>query len=231
MKRLVSIMVVALLLVIACTRVADKQNVSVAASQNTGSEENEVLQQETTSSDLLEPVEYVAWMRNPDNGLYKEKQIDEIIYSVQYKTPDYMACISADNKDSIKPAARPENNTETIHFVDFKMTLENHEGEFLKHKLSSPAQYDSRVKYMAFGIEKDIFLVEGGDTIPCSICHFERAYDVAPEATVLLGFVSKQKYLKEKEFVFHDKLFGKGIIKFTFSKNEMKNVPRLKAYN
>jgi hypothetical protein len=231
-KVLIKISGLLLFFSIGCTRVSDGKGAFLASSPGSPEmESDDLLQGQTASSSTLVPVDYVSWMRNPENGIRKEKQIEEIIYSVQYKTPDYIACIEADNKDSISPAKVTDDGTETIHYFDFKMTLENYEGEFLKHKLNSPAQYDSRVKYLAFGIEKDISLVEGGDTIPCTICHFERAYDVAPEATLLLGFVSKKKYLKKKEFIFHDKLFGKGIVKFTFTKDEMKSIPKLRTFN
>jgi hypothetical protein len=177
----------------------------------------------------LSPLEYVTWMRDVEHGLYKEKTIDNLTYSAQYKTEDYVTCIEADDKANIQFKKTENEEGNFVHFFDFKIKIENHNGEILKYNLSSPLQYDNRVKYLSFEAEKDIYLVDGTDTIPCSIYHFERAYDVAPELTMILGFASKQKYISTKTLVFQDKIFDKGIIKFTIPANELANIPTIKT--
>ena len=118
-----------------------------------------------------------------------------------------------------------------MQYYDLKIELKDGQGEFLKYKLaSSNEDYEKRVKYCAFDMQKDIKLLAGNDSMPCTLFHFERAYDLAPYGIFLLGFpLSKIGSDKEAAIVIQDKLFNKGILKFTFSESELKNLPKLKT--
>lgn len=213
------------LILISCNNKETGTNNAIYATNSSG---EKIPNGQTLSNTELSPLEYVTWMRDIEHGLYKEKTIDNLTYAVQYKTEDYVTCIEADDKTNIQFKKSENETSDFVHFFDFKIKIENHNGEILKYNLSSPLQYDNRVKYLSFGAEKDIYLVDGIDTIPCSIYHFERAYDVAPELTMILGFTSKQKFVSSKTLVFQDKLFDKGIIKFTIPANELASIPKIK---
>ncbi|MBC7412326.1 MAG: hypothetical protein H7331_07720 [Bacteroidia bacterium] len=180
----------------------------------------------------LSPSEYVQWIQNSENGLKKEKKIDEISFSLQHKPTDYVIC-QEEQTNTISPQVLKSKRAELndMEYYDFKIILANGEGELLKHNLESNDQYDKRVKYFAFEMQKDIAIVQNNDTIPCALFHFERAYDVSPFSTFLLGFAKQKNDTKynEKTFIYHDKVFKKGIIKFTYTHNELHNIPQLKT--
>lgn len=179
----------------------------------------------------LEPGEYVQWIQDPENGLKKEKTIDDMIFTLQYKPHEYIVCMEEREpqlQDSL--VKRKVGELSDMQYYDFKITLKKGEGELLKFKLNSPEEYNERINYFAFNMQKDIQLVEGNDTLPCSLFHFERAYDVTPSSVFMLGFpLSKNNPEDDKTLIVYDKTFNKGFIKFTFSNKELKNLPKLKT--
>jgi hypothetical protein len=184
-----------------------------------------------TKKMLLEPAQYVRWIQKEGNGLLKEKKIDDITFSAQYKPYPYIACME-ERKNKIADAVVKKKISELdgMQYFDLKIALTTAEGELLKYKLGSSSEYDQRVKYFAFAMQNDIKMVEGGDTMPCSLFHFERTYDVAPYSKFLLGFMpDKEKSLEEKTLLFYDRTFGKGMIKFTFKNKQIENIPKLKT--
>lgn len=115
-----------------------------------------------------------------------------------------------------------------MQYFDLKILLKDNEGELLKAGLNSREEYDRRVKYFSFGMQQDIRLVDGQDTLPCVMYHFERAYDVTPVCTLLLGFERADKNAERpKTLLFYDKVFNNGLLKFTFKENRLQTLPKL----
>jgi hypothetical protein len=179
----------------------------------------------------LSPREYVQWLRDVNNGINKEKTIDDITFSIQYKPYEYITCME-EKKDYLSDSLlkREKEELGDMEYYDITIALTKGQGELLKYNLTSASQYDERVKYFAFGMQHDINLVEDGDTIPCGLYHFERIYDVAPYSKFLLGFMKgKHSNPKERTLTFYDKVFNKGLIKFTYTDEDFNNIPKLKT--
>src|ERR1035437_2351097 len=175
---------------------------------------------------LLAPDEFVRWVKDEDHGLKKEKKIGDIVFSAQYKPVEYVICMeerSTHISDSV--VKRKKSELGDMLYLDFKIALEKGEGELLKYKLSSMAEYGDRVNYFSFKMQNDIFLVDGNDTISCTLFHFERAYDAVPYSTFVLGFPNNNK-AGNKTLIYHDNIFKKGIIKLEFENNNLKAVPK-----
>jgi hypothetical protein len=198
------------------------------ATQTTGVED---LGGVSKSADILEPKAYVAWVQALENGLKNDKTFDDITFSVQYKPLEYIICMEERKiriADSI--VLRKVNELSDMQYFDLKIALNEGSGELLKYQLSSPQQYSERVNYFAFGLQKDIVLVEGNDTLPCALYHFERAYNVTPSSTFLLGFSSgKNKSPESKTLIIYDRIFNKGMIKMAFDRHDLQKIPKLKT--
>jgi hypothetical protein len=184
---------------------------------------------ESTAAEELQPAEYVKWCRDPENRLLKKKELEELTFSLQSKPAEYVVCMEQ-QKNQIPEATLQEGlkELEGLDYYDFKIEVTSGMGELLKHNVHSTEEYNNRVSYFAFDMQKDIKMIEGADTLDCALFHFERAYDVAPYAVFLLGF-PKGKSASEKVFFYQDKVFNKGIIKFTYSPDELTRIPKLKA--
>src|SRR5256885_770874 len=83
-------------------------------------------------------------------------------------------------------------------------------------QISSDEEYSDRVNYCAFKFQNDISLYDGKDSIPCSLFHFERAFDIVPYGKFILGFAKSNHPENAETFIVYDKIFHKGLIKFTF---------------
>lgn len=175
--------------------------------------------------------DYINWIQNPGNGFKKEKSIDDITFSVLFKPYEYIICQEEKTQtiyDSI--IIRKTGELNEMQYFDLKIELNDGQGELLKHQLTSVEEYNKRVNYFAFEMQKDIQLLDGRDTVSCLLFHFERAYDVSPLSTFLLGFpLTKNIESKEKTLIFYDRTFNKGVLKFTFKKDELKTLPKLQT--
>ena len=172
---------------------------------------------------------YINWVRNPQNGLVKIKTIDDLKFIVQYKPYEYIVCLE-ERSDRV-PGTIMRNKVkelEGMQYFDLKILLKKNEGELLKSGINSPEDYDKRVKYFAFGMQNDIQLVDGNDTLPCAMYHFERSYDATPVCTLLLGFKKdNSNAAKPKTLLVYDRTFNKGLLKFTFKENRLHTLPKL----
>lgn len=182
------------------------------------------------STEELAPVDYVNWCRNTENNLKKEKEIGDITFSLLYKPAEYVACQEEQTTDLSSDTLREKlKELEGLDYYDLKIEITSGQGELLKYNVESAQQYSQRVSYFAFDMQKDIKLIEGHDTLDCQLFHFERAYDVAPYAMFLLGFPKSKISTSERTFFYQDKVFNKGIIKFTYTPTEIAQIPRLKT--
>ena len=181
------------------------------------------------SSSTVSAKELMDYVIKPDNGLIKKKKISEFIYQVKFKPLDYI--ISKELKGNVIDSAeyiKKYNELSGLQYFDFRIEVEGISTEILKYNLQSISDYEERINYLAFKMQSDFKLVEGSDTLDCLIYHMERAYDVVPYTTVLLGFNTKvNSYYLDKTIIFTDNLFKNGIIKFTFITADLIQIPKL----
>jgi hypothetical protein len=122
-----------------------------SAVQGNGSGENELFNVENNKNTELSPVDYVTWVRNPENGLLKKKTIEELTFSAQYKPIEYVACLEV-GKSTIPESVLKSKKEELqgMEYVDLKIEIPEGQGELLKHELHSAKQYDERISYFSF---------------------------------------------------------------------------------
>ena len=198
-------------------------NSSISETEPTNVESIEYKKQTLTAT------EFIKWCADENNHLNKSKEMSEFKYNLAYMPVQSLAYLElrTEQYDEVKFQKACEHYTDMTYF-NLKIELPNGSGELLKYQLQSPRQYEDRVKYISFNIQNDIYLVQKTDTLNPGLCQYERIFEVAPYATVMMAFDSK-KFNKEKEFtiVFNDKLFNKGFIKFNYKNGQLINVPNI----
>ncbi len=176
------------------------------------------------------PIEqFVKWVGDKENDLSKIKEISEMNYHLSYMPKECLTYMELKNTEFTKEQFdETKKHYEGMTYFNFRIELKGGQGELLKYNLSSPQQYNARINYMAFEMQKDIFLVQGKDTLPPGLFHFERIYEVAPFATVMLAFDNK-KFDPNNEFtvVYNDRLFNKGYIKYNYKQKQLIDLPNL----
>ena len=176
-------------------------------------------------------VEFNAWVAAEENNLVKSKSVSEINYKMSFVPKELMAF----NELKSQEYTKEEFETALTHYKDmsyfnFRIEIPEGEGELLKHKLSSPQQYDARINYMSFKMQQDIILVQNNDTLFPGIFHFERIFEIAPFTTVMIAF-DNQKFNPEKEFtiIYNDQLFNKGYLKYYYQPNLLIDLPKINS--
>lgn len=173
--------------------------------------------------------EFVKWCSDSNNGLMQKKEVSEIEYKLSYLPSQSMAFIELRNEqyDMDKFNQVTSYYSEMLYF-NFKMILKDNTGEFLKYRLQSPQQYDERVKYISFDMQNDFYIVQKGDTLRPGLYQYERVYEVAPLATIMMAFDKKKLDLAEEfTFVYNDKLFNKGFVKYLFTRKQLIDIPNI----
>lgn len=171
----------------------------------------------------------VKWVGEKENDLSKTKDISEMTYHLSYMPKECMAYMELQNKSYSKEELQKAlGYYNAMTYFNFRIELKEGQGELLKHDLNSPQQYNDRINYVSFEMQKDIFLVQGKDTLFPGLYHFERTFDVAPFTTVMLAF-DNEKFNPSDEFtvVYNDKLFNKGFIKYNYKPKQLIDLPNL----
>lgn len=177
----------------------------------------------------LSPEGYTKWMTNPSNGLIKAKEVDGIEYRGFYKPVEYMALLESKYEEITEPRI---NNLlsefEGFHYFTFTMKAKDWNQEFLRYRLQNADEYNYRIQYYSFAMQDDFLLINGQDTVDCSIFHCERVYGVSPELKVVLGFeANTDKADSDLTLKYFDRVFNNGFINLSFSHKTLAKLPKL----
>jgi hypothetical protein len=195
----------------------------------------------TTSSEELPPVRYKKEVESLGNGLKTEKKIGDFTFSAQFLPYELVVCneLKKDALTKEEVAARIKEINQLQYFT-FRIKAENSNIELLKTGINSGGEYNDRVEYCSFKMQKDFNLIDGGDTLDCVLFHYERIYGVAPYGTFSLGFpiskkeaafreTHKEYNLSNKSIIYDDKVFGNGKIYLTIESKKLNRIPKLKT--
>ncbi|HTB06440.1 MAG TPA: hypothetical protein VK806_05750 [Bacteroidia bacterium] len=209
---------------LSCTQIFSGKGGNIESLDGSGGSNSQV------NNEKLPPAQYVKWVEDEQNGLKKSKTIDDIIYTAQYKPCQYVVC-EEEKKMAIADSTIKQEVSELggMQYMNLKIELKNGSGEFLRYGISTREEYNERVNYFSFGMQKDVQLVDAGDTLPCLLFHYERLYSIAPYGTFLLAFPKGKNIDGDKTLIIFDHVFNTGIVKLFFKGSDLKNTPQLEA--
>lgn len=170
--------------------------------------------------------DYVAWVKDYDNGLHQQRAVGEYVFDTQFKPIAYM--MLKQNQGKLPTAqALEEYKTEAEGEVYFDLKLGPKSGnvDLLRFNAASQDEYQQRVYYFSFKFQESIYLEQDGKKIPCSAYHFERAYNLKNNRSFLLGF-SNVDIAKPASLVIDSDLLKTGPVKFNF---DWKELPSLRV--
>lgn len=199
-----------------------------ANSVATSEPETDAIELQNTHTDL--PLNsFIEWVANKENNLVKNKEISEMNYKLSFMPKEYLAHLELKNEVYTEEQfAESVKHYSEMTYFNFRIELVGGSGELLKYNLNSGQQYNDRINYMSFRMPKDIFLIQGKDSLSPDLFHFERIFEVAPYATVMIAF-DDEKFNPAEEFtiVYNDRLFNKGCIKFNYRPKLLIDLPNI----
>ena len=160
--------------------------------------------------------------------LSKSKELNGLKYDARPVPTDLMALriLGDDYNEERLDSLRKE--LQGIAYFEFRIEAPGSLTEVAKVGLTSMAEYQERIEYMAFEMQNNYSLQIDAESKECFIYHFERTYNIAPYSTFLLGFeLSEEEEHKERTLVFDDDVFGAGRLKFKWTPNEFNWVPKI----
>lgn len=185
----------------------------------------------------LNSAAYKEWIEDPQNGYVIQKKVSDFTFSAIHKPLEYLALQELKNQDVInqKQVKEKIEAYSGLQYFTFRIAAEAQSNELLKVNLSSEDEYYKRIEYFSFKMQDDLKLIDGEDTLSCSLFHFERVFGLAPYATFLLGFPQitnettnhKKKNSRSKTLLYDDRMFGVGKIYMTFKEENLNQVPEL----
>jgi hypothetical protein len=172
------------------------------------------------------PQEYVYYVQDEKNGLLVQGNYSGVRYSLQYQPTDYLVFAEERNfnipTDEFNQQYNRFKGLEHYNFHIYRKDIDS-----LISKASGDVK-KNKVNYLDFGIRKDIKLVEGNDTLPCSICESESDGGIYPYYSFVIGFPHKE-YQGDRQFLFDGKIIGTGAVKLLVTRASIQNIPDLKT--
>lgn len=173
------------------------------------------------------PADYARWITDPANGLYQEKQLGDLAFTVQLKPAPYIALL--ESRGAAPDAAQIEKRTQELqpyYHVDVNI-LTNKGKSSVFEGTTDPAAYGSLVNYFSNEAQQDFRLVAGTDTLNCALYHFERTYELVPQNTINLVFQRPDHFTGDLQLIYTDRRLHTGDIRFTFPERTLTQLPKL----
>lgn len=185
-----------------------------------------------SSPQALPLEEYRSWVEDKANGLQVEKQVGEYLFNVQYKPLDYVVAqeqkstrFTQQHWDSLK------TQVSDMQYYTFRIGTVSGK-DITKYNLVQTEEFYARLQYFALEMQNDLQLIEGKDTLPCLLFHYERTYGIDPRAAFVVGFDNKRenkqrKPVSDRRFVFNDRILGTGPVQLTIGADRLQTLPTL----
>ena len=165
----------------------------------------------------LDSKAYAAAMKQEGNGARKHRKVSGYQFDVQYETNELLALREGVGPEGLADAVKQRDGMQY-----YRLTIGTESGEDLvKAGVADLGEVQQIVYYFSFGMKEDVYVEQGGKTIPCAIMHFERSYDLKGGRNFMLGFEDAQTGKGVTTLVIDSKVLNTGPIKFAFNRDEL----------
>ena len=175
----------------------------------------------------LSPERYARWMTTNQSRLSAHSTQADLNLSLSYLPADWLALREA-GVENTGTLAKARTEYAGLEYYRLRIALQSGQGDVLQFKAGSTDEYYQRVEYFSFGLQNDIRLLAGKDTLPCRLFHFERNYGAAPYADFMLGFDEKPENRTDRILFYDDKVFSNSLIHLTIPAETIQRIPKLK---
>lgn len=179
----------------------------------------------------LQPVQYIRYIEDKDNGFRKEKVIDHWVYKVQYKPARYIYLQENRSKDPGQ-AQMSERAKQLKDWLFFNIYVSND-----SLRTASPIRLMSRdlddynliLDYYLNRNKENISLHIDSTVVYPTVYNYENNYNLSPEDVLVVGFRLNESLLSghfdKMVLVYDDDFLKTGILRFVFSNSDLKKEP------
>lgn len=176
--------------------------------------------------EYLEPSQFSKWVHDPANGLIKSKIIDGMEYRCSFIPLEYSLIHYPNLMNSID--AKSENMN-TLNFI-LEIIPEDNSIAVLNPDLIGQQEYLNRLEYLNSKAQSDFSVEIDNKSIDCIGLQYENPFSLNRNLRINLEFnYSKMIGLHPITFIYTDNLLDAGILKFTFNKEDLNSIPKVKT--
>ncbi len=176
------------------------------------------------------PADLVKYVVNPDNGLRKQKSIGDVNVDLQYKPVGYMIA-NEFRKNNIDASQYKNRASELsgLQYYNLKLSINQPGVDVTSYNVFDEVAQQERLYYLSFGMQHDMHLIQGQDTLRPVLYHFERSYNLSKERTFVVAFEEQDfKHQEDKTFILDIPEFQTGPIKIKIRKDDLQKTPSIK---
>jgi hypothetical protein len=171
---------------------------------------------------------YSQWAEKDNGSLRKTKIINNVSYSMQFITCEYQAIKNAKLSNVISDSVITneisicKKSKGQYNFVLVISPTDN-STDLILEKTKSEQEALAVKNYMHFEIAADLKMSTKKGDIPCAMVYYEDMYGLSPNHTFNIVFDSEGDLGKKLKVSFYDRIFGGGLINFSFDMEKIEN--------
>lgn len=159
-----------------------------------------------------------AYAGTDESGWVQRKSYNGINYVIKYR-PASLITLHEEEPDSAR--VKREEALNKMYRFNIDILVEGSGQSPLRYGISGLEEYNARLDYFLNQASKDIWLIDGNDTLRPAAYWFENNHNLTSHETIVLNFDNTHIKSKEIQLAFNDRLFRNGIIKASFRKNDL----------
>jgi hypothetical protein len=180
----------------------------------------------SSCSDGLSPQEYAAWVEDPAHGLVITKDEKNYQFTLNYKPIEYIVALQLRKSEISTTLLKEETEKmKDMQYYTLRMSTKDGHPVFSDGGLNFP----EKEIYLLSGIQQDICLLEGKDTIHCKLFHFEGANGLLPYDNCVMGFDKTAELKKDKTLLYKADKLGMDWVRITIKADDINRIPKLKT--
>jgi hypothetical protein len=181
----------------------------------------------------LKAKQLFEFINDEKNGLVIQKQTPNIHIKSRYEPIDYVIAKEKRSND-IKTEDYKNRKAELdgMHYFTIQLAEILRGSNLTDNEADKEAILNEKLYYFSYKMQNDFKLIEGGDTLPCKLYHFERMNDLNGMKTITLAFDRNgNKDNIDKTLILDSPILNSDPVKLNFEAKNILNTPQLKTYN
>lgn len=188
-------------------------------------------------TNLLSPVEYVAFIRASENGFIQTESLTNFTVEAFYQPALYVALMQS-SPEGIKEEPLNASTRRFENFYQFLVSIRCSTNSPIDEQLGklciSKDSFQIKKEIMLYRLQNYFTLVQGADSLACTFYHAQPSgkVDNAYHFMVVFETNDKLRYSDKKEvdlkLMYKDPLWFQRDFTFVFSHNTIQNAPKIK---
>lgn len=175
--------------------------------------------------------DYIKFASSANSPLLLEKEINDIKYSLKLVTPELRAIQSGKSFKSsyeINEEVKKLSNQINVTLLISDASKESH---IVKQSVFDNKSFSKIIDYCNEKIYSDFYLIENDKKYFPSLVFVDPANSISPVIRISAAYNKVFNSNSDLVFVFNDKIYDAGYLKFNYANKEINSLPKLEFKN